>query len=397
MIIKKQSQVANAAVGDIVMYTIIVSNDEPFTINNVIITDILASELEFVPGSLQINGSGVSGDVVSGVQLGSMAPNLAKTNVITFQAKVLDQGNGVITNTTTGTYTYMDPTTSLNQFGSTQSNTSTLNVYSADLDIIKQQDINKAKLGDIINYTITLYNRGDVELANILVTDVLSPALQLVQGSIRLGNETLNIVDLSQGINIPIMNPGDTVIITFAAKVTGGSCGPCIPNTATATAMYVLPDNSIGTRNFISNTLQLVIGVKCFKQIMLDKYLIIPMSKPDVEEINDVTATVEIYDSYPIGTPVGTSNEGQILTGNKLVINGVVNVMVNYTALVTTQSVHAAQYSIPFSSFIVLPVDYSNNCPVGVTGIIENIYHQLNGTREIYINIAMLLRGTVVS
>lgn len=47
------------------------------------------------------------------------------------------------------------------------------------------------------------------------------------------------------------------------------------------------------------------------------------------------------------------NEEGTCLTGRKLIIEGVLNQKIVYTANVTTQSVHSADYSVPFSAFII--------------------------------------------
>lgn len=48
-----------------------------------------------------------------------------------------------------------------------------------------------------------------------------------------------------------------------------------------------------------------------------------------------------------------SNEEGTCLTGRKLVIEGVLNQKVVYTANVATQSVHSAHFSVPFSAFII--------------------------------------------
>ena len=54
------------------------------------------------------------------------------------------------------------------------------------------------------------------------------------------------------------------------------------------------------------------------------------------------------------------NEEGTILTGRKLVINGVLKQKVVYTAEVPEQSVHSACYSVPFISFIIPYAKFKN-------------------------------------
>ena len=54
----------------------------------------------------------------------------------------------------------------------------------------------------------------------------------------------------------------------------------------------------------------------------------------------------------------GASREGQILTGWKLIIEGVLDHKIEYVADLPEQSVHSAHFRVPFSTFIILPEDF---------------------------------------
>ncbi|HEX9061476.1 MAG TPA: DUF3794 domain-containing protein [Clostridia bacterium] len=128
-----------------------------------------------------------------------------------------------------------------------------------------------------------------------------------------------------------------------------------------------------------------------FKQLSVQETLTIPKVKPDVEQIVSVTAEVKIKCKNVINTPEGTSIEGQILTGKKLVVEGVISQKVEYVAAEPTQPVHAVHFDIPFSSYIVLPSTFQPCTPVEVTGYIEDIFVQLLNKRTIFKNVAILL------
>lgn len=128
-----------------------------------------------------------------------------------------------------------------------------------------------------------------------------------------------------------------------------------------------------------------------FKQFSVQETLSIPEVKPDVEQIVSVIAKVVIKSTNVIDTPVGTSREGQILTGKKLVVEGVIVQKVEYVADIPTQKVHAAHFNMPFSTFIVLPSSFELGTPIEVTGYIEDIYIQLLDKRKIFKNVTILL------
>lgn len=132
-----------------------------------------------------------------------------------------------------------------------------------------------------------------------------------------------------------------------------------------------------------------------FKQFSVQESLIIPDVKPDVEQIVSVFAEVCITNTRVIQTPVATSFEGQILTGFKLIVEGALEQKVEYVADEPTQSVHAAHFRVPFSTFIVLPIDYVIGTPITVTGYIEDIFVELLDKRSIFKNVTILLDAQI--
>lgn len=127
-----------------------------------------------------------------------------------------------------------------------------------------------------------------------------------------------------------------------------------------------------------------------FKQFSVQETLTIPPFEPDMEQILCFTAKVIIKCTRVINTPVGTSVEGQILTGKKLIVEGAILQKVEYIAAESTQPVHAAHFNIPLSTFIVLPAEYSD-APIKVTGYIEDIVVQILDKRNIFKNVTILL------
>jgi len=130
-----------------------------------------------------------------------------------------------------------------------------------------------------------------------------------------------------------------------------------------------------------------------FKQFTVEENLTIPCAKPDIEQIVRVMAEVIIKSTKVISTPEGTSVEGQILTGWKVIIEGYVNQKIEYVADEPTQSVHAAHFKIPFSTFIVLPHGFDPGNVVTIIPYIEDIYAQQLDKRHIFKNITLLLHA----
>jgi hypothetical protein len=132
-----------------------------------------------------------------------------------------------------------------------------------------------------------------------------------------------------------------------------------------------------------------------FKQFTVQETLELPCAKPDIEQITRVMANVKITSTRVIKTPDATSAEGQILTGWKLIVEGELIQKVEYVADEPTQSVHAAHFSVPFSTFIVLPKTFTQGSIVNVVPYIEDIYAQQIGKRCIFKNVTIFLNALI--
>lgn len=130
---------------------------------------------------------------------------------------------------------------------------------------------------------------------------------------------------------------------------------------------------------------------KCFKQLTVQENLIIPSVKPDVEQIVRVIAEVLITHTRVIKTPISTSKEGQILTGWKLIVEGELAQKVEYVADEPTQSVHAAHFKVPFSTYVVLPQNFNDCCTINVVPYIEDIYVQQIDKRTLFKNVVLFI------
>lgn len=133
-----------------------------------------------------------------------------------------------------------------------------------------------------------------------------------------------------------------------------------------------------------------------FKQFTVQENLELPCAKPDIEQIIRVMADVKIVSTRVITTPVATSAEGQTLTGHKLIVEGELIQKIEYVADEPTQSVHAAHFNVPFSTFIVLPINYVQGSIVNVIPYIEDIFVQQIGKRNIFKNVTIFLNAVVL-
>ncbi|MEF9992650.1 MAG: DUF3794 domain-containing protein [Romboutsia sp.] len=129
-----------------------------------------------------------------------------------------------------------------------------------------------------------------------------------------------------------------------------------------------------------------------FKQISVDEMVYLPKNYPDIGEIKNTDVTCSIDKQTVITTPVGTSLEGQTLTGYKLIINGTLNFRVNYEPECPCNSYcDCFKFKIPFTTFLILPENgmYSKKLPL--RDLIEYNGIEKCSDRSMYANVTLML------
>lgn len=164
------------------------------------------------------------------------------------------------------------------------------------------------------------------------------------------------------------------------------------------------------------NTTAVLKNYPYWKQMYISETLVIPEVKPNAEQINSVNTMVNILKAKVIKTPrsyndlvtppVAIPNmEGRVLTGRKLIIEGQLCQVIEYTAAEETQPVHSVEFFVPFSSFIVVPqmvtigaeeVD-SLNVTFDVNSCIEDVTACLLNERIILKQVTLLISAVPVS
>ncbi len=215
------SNSTNASVGDQVQFRITVRNVSNVTVNNVRVSDFLPNGLIYVPGTFQVDSGSTSGNLFSGNQfLGNIFSG--QSRVITFNATVNAGASQTITNVA---QVFADNASSVNA----QASVVVGSVLGGNINLVlskrafnQTQNVNAtqvtAKAGDIIVYTLSVQNQGNVTATNYVFQDNLADVLQLSMlndfggASFDLGTLTVTWPQVS-------INAGQTVEKTFSVKV----------------------------------------------------------------------------------------------------------------------------------------------------------------------------------
>ncbi len=184
----KQANINTANIGETITYTYNVTNTGDVTLTSITLAD----------------------DMLGSITLGatSLAPGVFTTGTATYTVSESDIPGPIINNATvTGTPPYGD------NVNDTDSESVSI-TYNACIDIVKAADDTSASIGQVVTYTFTVTNCGDVTLTGVTVVDDML-------GSITLGSTTLG--------------PGVSTTGTATYTVTESDLPGPIVNNATAT------------------------------------------------------------------------------------------------------------------------------------------------------------------
>ena len=218
--------------GETIHYTLTVTNTGNQTLENVEITDTLNA----VGTISNIQGADSKQDgKVTIFTISSLAPKTEATITYDYVVQEADKGN-TISNAAVGT-----PANPEDPDGEKPGDNTDNPVENPKLEVKKdivsitaadgtQKDkAGKADLNDIITYSVTVTNTGNMKLTNVKITDSLE-GIQLAEG---------------QSFDLGILEAGEAKTVTYTYQVKESDLGKSILNTATATGD--VPENPADT------------------------------------------------------------------------------------------------------------------------------------------------------
>ena len=232
---EKSVDKSEAHVGDTLTYTVTAKNAEDATtpLKNAALTDTLPGFVDFVQGSVMVDGT--SGQYsfdkgVLNVELGDIEPGAEKA--VTFQVTVNRTAyNQSFQNTAILDAENSDPVVPSDE-GVTVAN------GIAKMSATKNVDKGKAKVGDTLTYTITASNAdaATVPLRDVVMADILPKYVTFNQGSVAVDGSpvrtTFNSKTRQLTAELGDIAPGQSKTLTFSALVDTTAYGRKFSNTA---------------------------------------------------------------------------------------------------------------------------------------------------------------------
>ncbi|MBD8028699.1 DUF11 domain-containing protein, partial [Ureibacillus sp. Re31] len=225
-------------VGDTIEYTIETRNTVAESlVENLVITDVLPQGLEYVAGSLKVDGQSVTeaqdgdnGSIVDrniAAQFGDVYDT--ESHKVTFHAKVLvGQAGETIQNTAV---------VNGDNIETPDKPTAEVDVKTSEIELTKDADKQFVHVGDNITYTIKAINAESAATWNGTIQDTLPANVELVSGTTTLNGDALADEDVwSEGqltVEPVTVKAGETATITFQVKVLEGALNTNIENIAT--------------------------------------------------------------------------------------------------------------------------------------------------------------------
>ena len=190
---KEADKTSNIKAGDVINYTITVTNNGNVTINDIEVKDELTGD------TFNKNVFGLIGSI-------NLAPGESKEFAVRYTATQNDLINGSIRNV--ATVTGKDPEG--NPVGGDAEKIVNTEKANADYTVTKTVDNPKAeyKVGDVINYTIRVTNTGNLTLNNLTVADQMQGAsgnaVIANRAGVTVNGNTATIATLAVGASIEL-------------------------------------------------------------------------------------------------------------------------------------------------------------------------------------------------
>ncbi|SHH95345.1 conserved repeat domain-containing protein [Clostridium collagenovorans DSM 3089] len=260
--VTKSVSKAYATIGDTLTYTINIANAGNVDATNVNFRDVVPEGLSFVKGSVSIDNipqpdyNPYESFTLSTISVGT-------TTVVKFNAIVTSLPSpSLVSNVANVIYSYRINPAGPDIIYQVNSNPATTQINKGELTIIKQVDKGYATVGDVLTYTMTVTNTGNVELNNVIFTDGLQSDVSFNEGTVIVGGNSQPTYDPTVGFSLGTLTTLASITVSFTVTVNNNPTRNSIINYANGTFSYkVDPNGQLYNSTASSNTVSTIIVV----------------------------------------------------------------------------------------------------------------------------------------
>ena len=219
--VDKTVDVPNPNPGELVDFTVTVTNNGPSAARLIEVTDLLPSGVTYDSD----NGGGDYDSATGLWTVGTLPPSGSATLVIT---ATVDAGTAGTSITNTATITHSDrpdpdPTN--------DTDSATIDVPLVDLEVGKSVDDSTPNVGDTVVFAITVTNNGPDTASGVSLDDVLPAGLTYLSDTATQGSYASDVWTVDS------LNAAATATLTLTATVDTGTFGTTVTNVASVDAV----------------------------------------------------------------------------------------------------------------------------------------------------------------
>lgn len=240
---QKSVDLQTATLNDVLTYTVNVTNNGNVAANNVIFVDSIPAGTTFVANSVTVNGVARPGaNPSSSINLGSI--NASQTTVVRFQVRVTSNPLvNPIPNRASATFTFTPVPGQQPISGQATSNTVVTTINIADIRTRKTVDRAFATVNDVLTYTVTIENTGNVPATNVVFQDPIPIGTTFIANSVTVDGVSQPGANPATGFAVANISPGGSRTVTFQVRVTSTPSGGTIANRGNVSANFVVKPN----------------------------------------------------------------------------------------------------------------------------------------------------------
>lgn len=220
---------ASPEVGDVITFTVLITNDGPDKATNVTVEDIVPNGFTYQSGTILGGDSQNDADPAgAGLSWTINSLNSGASVMLQFDALVNASGNFKnIAQVTASDQSDPDSTPDNDKGDQSEDDEdgaiASPNSNSADIRLAKVVDNASPNVGDTVTFTITVTNAGPDTATNLVVRDVIPDGFIYVSNSIAGGDSQDDTSPATSGLTWSIVSlpSGDSVNLSFQAQVNG--------------------------------------------------------------------------------------------------------------------------------------------------------------------------------